>query len=167
MKNNIAEGAFLSLFGSAMLLIIIPLGVGGYSEYQMLAMSPSFWPKLLSSLIVFLGVVMLVSGFLLKEEKTCRPSSVKSKEILKNLFGKNHRGTLAFSFLPLYYISMMYFGVVVPSALAFFVYALLHTTRNSASSFLWGCLVVLCVTVFFTKGANVLIPLGPLAFLGF
>lgn len=166
MKNRFIEGASLLVFGLAMISLLIPLGINGQSDYHLIAMSPVFWPKLISWLIILLGALLVTSGILTRDEAREEKCSKIKNRSFTLILGNNTKGTISLAFLPIYYIALLNWGLVIPSILAFTFYASLHTTKKALSSFFWGVFIVLCVTVFFTIGANVLIPLGPLELLG-
>lgn len=163
MKSDIFSGLAIVVFGGALLLVAIPSGVVEYGSSQNLAMSPSFWPKVLAISLMVLGLGVMLEKRLGANKGNCGKENLDSSSAQEGdvSSGVQWRGMIALLMIPLYYLSILWFGLVVPSFLAFLVYSLCHSSKKLGSSMLWGIVVVICVTVFFVKGADIVIPMGP------
>lgn len=163
MKRDILSGAFFVAFGAALLLAIIPLGVADSGGAQNLAMSPSFWPKALAYSLIFLGGVMVFRTIYIyfahyggkNPAQECSIGKIPSSKI-------NYSGVIALTALPIYYLSTLWIGLIIPSVLAFIIYSLCYSSKSIASSIFWGITITSLLTLFFIKAASIVIPLGPI-----
>lgn len=165
MKADLISGLLVLAFGGILLTLAIPFGVIEYGSAQNLAMSPSFWPKSLALILTLLGAALVLrKGLAFKKSENEEGESVtEDTTVQKTLPSKiKWRGFAAILALPLYYLSILWLGLIIPSFLAFLFYSFSHSSRRIGSTILWGAIIVGGVTLFFTKGANIVIPMGPI-----
>lgn len=134
---------------------LIPYGVQQYAEAPSLALSATFWPYVITALLIGLGGCLMVQGGvrlrLQPSTSSVVPKSKLPKEVLWAVF-----------FLVPYYLLAQSLGLLLASVIAFAAYALLAGEKSYKKVALLSFVVPAFITLFFIYIAQVLVPLGPI-----
>ena len=163
--RDLVIGGFCATLGMILILWIIPAEIRVPSRVPNPALSPAFWPSILAWLLVIAGVSLAaqrlwkirLSGRNAAQPATDPPARAAVGSVLTNW-----RAFLAVGLLFPYYLACVQFGLAIPSAVAFVVFAILAGERRYVLLVLSGILLTAALTTFFIRVANILVPLGPL-----
>lgn len=154
MRDFLA-GLVIGVLGLFSWFYLIPYGVQQYAEAPSLALSATFWPYVITVLLMGLGgCLMLQGGLSLRSQASTRavaPKEKLPKEVLWAVF-----------FLVPYYFLAQSLGLLLASAIAFAAYALLAGEKSYKKVAVLSFVVPAFITLFFIYIAQVLVPLGPI-----
>ena len=159
-KKDILLGAILVTGFSLMLLVFIPKGIDVPKGIRIAATAPDYWPKLISAAIVLLGLVILFQGIrqIIRDGNAHagRPSAADAPIRQAAFF----RTAAALAGLLLYYLLVEPLGIVLSSMLALPIFAVIYGERRLKVLIPLALLLPAALYVFFTKLANIPMPLG-------
>jgi hypothetical protein len=155
MRDVISGGA-IAVLGALALIWLIPAGVSAPRNLPNIALSPVLWPQIIAVFLLASGLVLAVQAW--RRQRAASPSVSKEKRTTDR-----RRVLTAIALLLPYYLACQWFGLLVPSIVAFGVYTLLAGDRNPALTAVFAVVLPGALTLFFIHVAGILIPLGPLA----
>lgn len=159
-KKDILLGAILVIGFSFMLLVFIPMGIDVPKGIRIAATAPDYWPKLISAVMVLLGLVLLSQGIrqILRDRRShAGGKTAADAPIRRSAF---FRTAAALAGLPLYYLLVEPLGIVLSSMLALPFFAVIYGERRLKVLIPLALLLPAALYVFFTKVANIPMPLG-------
>ena len=134
------------------LFVAIPLGVQEPKKVKFVALSPSYYPRLVCYCLLLFGLVLLVKRLLATKISALQGES--STQLKPKML-------LALSaVLFFYYITLPWLGFVLSSSIVLLVLLLLAGDRNIVALLIIPLLLPISVYWFFTKVANIPIPAG-------
>lgn len=144
-------GAFL--FGLLLILFLIPGAIVSPRSVSIAVLDPAFWPKVVSWVLLIIGVCMLLNiTFWKKLESQDEPSAWIS---CKNVF----RLSVLAVFLSGYYLSLPYLGMVWGSSLAYILLSIAFCkTGYRFAAVVVGLFLPAALYAFFYHVAGVDIP---------
>jgi len=151
--------------------VVIPFGVDVPNSVKILALSPDFWPRIIMGLLTVSGGIVLVQGFLARNEPTVTdPESLSAApqedvplgdEIVHfNTRDQFIRVSLAFIVLFTFYFSAPYAGFVLGCMVLVVVSTRILGVKSWAKSAGLAVILPTLLYYFFTKVAQIPIPLG-------
>ena len=148
-KDILAASAFV-FFGLLLILLLIPRGVVEPGNVELAILSPSYYPKIVSYILILTGLGIFIKnfpiGFFEESEK------IEKKYLFRILIIFITILTIVF-FLPT-------FGIPLTSGIALLFLLMLGGERRPIIIFLVSTLVPLLIYLFFTKVAQIPIPNG-------
>jgi hypothetical protein len=159
-KKDVLLGAMLVIGFSLMLLVFIPRGIDVPNGIRIAATAPDYWPKLISAVTVLLGLVLLSQGIrqILRDRHShAGGKSAADARIRRVGF---FRTAAALAGLLLYYLLVEPLGIVLSSMLALPFFAVIYGERRLKVLIPLALLLPAALYVFFTKVANIPMPLG-------
>lgn len=158
--RDLIEGVIFVFIGLFVMYWLIPAGVQVPSRMPNPALSPAFWPGIVSGLLIASGALLTIqSGVrLLRFGGGQKKPEVSGEELPVGFL----KPALALGLLVPYYLACLYLGLLIPSIFAYVAYAFLAGQRSVPVLLCSGVLLPVAVTLFFVKIANILIPVGPL-----
>jgi hypothetical protein len=148
-KDILAASAFV-FFGLLLILLLIPRGVVEPGNVELAILSPSYYPKIISYILILIGLGIFIknfpNGFFEESEK------IEKKYLFRILIIFITILTIVF-FLPT-------FGIPLTSGIALLFLLMLGGERRPIIIFLVSTLVPLLIYLFFTKVAQIPIPNG-------
>ncbi len=156
MPINIKEFAVsggVFLFGLLLVLFLIPGAIVSPRSVSIAVLDPAFWPKVVSWVLLVLGVCMLLNITLRKRHE---PRAACSGSVsCKNLF----RLSVLVVFLSGYYLLLPYVGMVWGSSIAYILLSIAFCkTRYLFTAVAVGVLLPAALYAFFYHVAGVDIP---------
>ena len=157
-KRDLLAGFGFIAISLLILFVAIPLGVQEPKKVKFVALSPSYYPRLVCYCLLFFGLVLLLKRFFPTKKEVSHvdgttEDGVSTELRLQMLLALG--GILFF-----YYITLPSLGFVLSSTIVLFVLLLLAGDRNFASLLIIPLLLPISVYWFFTKVANIPIPAG-------
>ena len=159
INKNLASGLALVVFGGLALGVLIPFGIQKPLSVEHRALAPSFWPNIVASAILLIGIALTVSTLLNRRGEQASDSSQHSEADAGS-------GWLAFRpFLALAICFALYFGLeplgfVLASAIAIVALMMLAGEYRPYVILPVALVLPLGLHLFFTKAASVPIPMG-------
>lgn len=151
-KTEFQVGLAAVALGLFLLVAAIPLGVSSPSNVPKLVLSPLFWPQILAGVLIFIGVLLLVSVPVAPEPEP--ESSIFRIE------GGVVRLALMAAAMVAYFVLIPLIGMVWASMLAFAATAVLVKTRHPLAAVVAAIVVPLALYAFFAHVAGVAVPQG-------
>ena len=157
-KRDLLAGLSFIAISLLILFVAIPLGVQEPKKVKFVALSPSYYPRLVCYCLLLFGLVLLVKKLFTTKK---RGSQVDGTSVdgtgaeLKPQMLLVLGGVLFF-----YYITLPSLGFVLSSTIVLFVLLLLAGDRSYISLLIIPLLLPIAVYWFFTKIANIPIPAG-------
>jgi len=153
-KLDVTAGLLCIVLALLILFVAIPLGVQEPKKVKFVALSPSYYPRIVSYFLLCFGVLLGLRFFARRTE----PAEVKVVFWRKRLAAL----LLIVVVLFLYYATLNYLGFVLSSCIALFTLMLIAGERK-----LWALISIPLVLpfalyYFFTHVANIPIPAGVL-----
>ena len=143
-------GLAVVLLGLLVLFILIPYGIVTPESINIISLSPDFWPRIISAIIVLTGFIMLISSINIKKVDDSESLDLKGIKkllvVILCLFG--------------FYFSIPSLGMVVPGILLIFILMTFAGERAWLRMCAISIAIPLCLFFFFTSIANIPIPLG-------
>ena len=150
IKKDILAASVFVFFGLLLILLLIPRGVVEPGNVELAILSPSYYPKIISYILILIGLGIFIknfpNGFFEESEK------IEKKYLFRILIIFITILTIVF-FLPT-------FGIPLTSGIALLFLLMLGGERRPVVVFLVSTLVPLLVYLFFTKVAQIPIPNG-------
>tara|TARA_B110000902_G_scaffold11338_1_gene13655 strand:- start:192 stop:686 length:495 start_codon:yes stop_codon:yes gene_type:complete len=150
IKKDILAASVFVFFGLLLILLLIPRGVVEPGNVELAILSPSYYPKIISYILILIGLGIFIknfpNGFFEESEK------IEKKYLFRILIIFITILTIVF-FLPT-------FGIPLTSGIALLFLLLLGGERRPIIIFLVSTLVPLLIYLFFTKVAQIPIPNG-------
>ncbi len=159
-KKDVLLGVILVFGFSIVVLVLIPVAVEVPRSIKIAATAPDYWPKLVSSAIALLGVAVLTQGILKIKSARLQPATDGSDEggpQGKSAFFKTTAAVLG---LLAYYWLVVPLGIVAASMLALPGFAVIYGERRIKVLIPLSLLLPVALYFFFTKIANIPMPLG-------
>jgi|TARA_B110000211_G_scaffold50036_1_gene54710 putative tricarboxylic transport membrane protein len=150
IKKDILAASVFVFFGLLLILLLIPRGVVEPGNVELAILSPSYYPKIVSYILILIGLGIFIknfpNGFFEESEK------IEKKYLFRILIIFITILTIVF-FLPT-------FGIPLTSGIALLFLLMLGGERRPIIIFLVSTLVPLLIYLFFTKVAQIPIPNG-------
>ena len=154
-RDLLAACSFIAI-SLLILFVAIPLGVQEPKKVKFVALSPSYYPRLVCYCLFLFGLLLLIKKGLATKKTASQPASQNEESTqLKPQMLLVLGGILFF-----YYITLPVLGFVLSSTLVLFVLLLLAGDRNIPALLIIPLLLPITVYWFFTKVANIPIPAG-------
>ena len=150
-RDLLAACSFIAI-SLLILFVAIPLGVQEPKKVKFVALSPSYYPRLVCYCLFLFGLLLLIKNVLATKKSVAQEeaSTRLQPRLLLTLAG----------ILFFYYITLPTLGFVLSSTVVLFVLLLLAGDRNIVALFVIPLLLPIAVYWFFTKVANIPIPAG-------
>ncbi len=162
MSHDMCVGCTVALLAVFTITVIIPLGVTDPGTVELTELAPAFWPQIIMTLLVFIGVTIVGAEFAtMKRRKTEENTKARSKESF-SLSVKAFRFLIAFGLLLLTYFSIDYLGMLLSTAINLVCFLLLGNVRSTKMLIGLSVLLPCFLYVFFVYVANVPLPVGNL-----
>jgi len=156
MRESRLIGLVITVLGLLALVVLIPVGIVTPSNVERLALAPDFWPNIIASVFVMMGIILLIAPARYEV-----PSS--GEQPYRSAYAT--RLVLLLGILFGVYVATPRLGLVVPAMLMVFGLSWLAGERR------WKRLIILsfaspiALAAFFTYIASVPIPLGVFEFI--
>ena len=79
-KTNLASGLVFLALGALVLGVLIPYGIEKPASLQFRALSPSFWPNTVGTVVTLIGLALIASSFARGGGRTRRPQSSEDRQ---------------------------------------------------------------------------------------
>jgi putative tricarboxylic transport membrane protein len=170
VRSDLLFGLVIITATVLMATVVIPLGVDSPGNVDILALSPSFWPYIITSMMALIGVIMtLRAGLLLRtgtdvaatphvEEAETDPDTDGSRDY--SFAQASRRVAMCLVILFAYYLALEPLGFVAGSVLVIVALTLLTGERRAHVIAPVALLAPILLYLFFTHVAVVRIPLG-------
>ena len=160
-KKDLASGVLFLGLGLFALFVAIPLGVQVPSTVKVRALSPDFWPLLISCGVILSALFLSIEAYFIPapppadddevdEAAQCQlatlPATLRTLILIFGLFA--------------YYYSLTLFGVVAASIVLLFAMMLFYDERRFVLIFALSISIPILLYLFFRYVASVPIPLG-------
>jgi len=154
-KLDIAAGLFFIIVAALVVWVAIPYGVQEPKKVKFLALSPSYYPRLVSYCLLGFGLILLLTRLVTKQVDDTSTDST---------YRDNWPWVLLciVTTLGLWYASLNYLGFVLSSTIALFVLLLLAGERSKIALVAVPLALPILLHLFFNKVANIPIPAGVL-----
>lgn len=165
MTRNIKDiflGCLLSGGFSLVAWFLIPAAVSVPKSIRVAALSPDFWPKIITVGLVIMGWVLIAQGTIrsIKERAEAVPKTSKEAASSADRRSVFMRTIGIMVGLLAYYSLIEPLGIVVSSILAVMVFALIYGERRFKLLIPIAVLLPIGLYYFFVKVANIPMPLG-------
>ena len=158
--TNLIVGSVSVLFGALVMLVIIPQGIDNPGNISVRALGPAFWPSIIASLIMLLGVLVCVQAYLRTRALDAQVEPVEvGSEV--SVFAWVHWLTALFLLAALY-AGLHLIGMVLSCILALIFFPVLGGERRILIVATMAFVLPLGLYAFFRYAANVFIPVGVL-----
>ncbi len=159
-KLDIIAGLLFIAIAALIIWVAIPYGVQEPKKIKFVALSPSYYPRLVGYCLLIFGAALVGTRLTRSQDESTDSSNLVRKDWLMKL--ACIIGTLAG-----YYLCLETLGFVLASTIALFILLLLAGERKPIPLLLISTLLPVSLHLFFTKVANIPIPSGPLqSFIG-
>jgi len=152
-KRDLVAAVGFIVIALGILFVAIPYGVQEPKKVKFVALSPSYYPRLICYCLLGFGIALLARQIFsaLKKDtaKFIDDQTIKKVYLLAV-------AVLLFA----YYLSLPFLGFVLASSIVLFLLLLLAGDRNYFALVSIPLLLPICVYLFFTKVANIPIPAG-------
>lgn len=162
-KLDLIAGIGFIAIAAIIIFIAIPYGVQEPKKVKFVALSPSYYPRLVCFCLLAFGVLLVITRI--------NPTRILMGSNRTEVNNSNSDATsgirlpifMAFAAtLLFYYFSLQTLGFIVSSSVVLLVLLLLAGERNAFAIVLLPLLLPLCLYWFFVKVANIPIPAGVL-----
>ena len=147
-------GVFVVALSLLFLFVLIPYGVEAPEDVEVLALDPRFWPNIIMVAMGIVGLSICVGVWLQRRNAT----SAEPTEPFDKIRAIKTLTALAGLFA--YYFFLETAGFIIASSIAILGFMLLAGERRYVRMLLIAVLLPLGLYLFFTKMANVYLPLG-------
>ena len=149
--RNLLSAAVFILLAATIIWIAIPYGVQEPKKVKFVALSPSYYPRLVSYCLLLIGSLLLLRSLM---EKAANPSSTEESNSRYQMLVP----IVVILFLLYWFLESL--GFVLAPILALLTLLLLSGERNIMVILLISIMLPLCLYLFFTQVANIPIPGG-------
>ncbi len=153
-------GAGLAAVSAIFLFFVIPNAVVVPSNIKIISLRPDFWPAVLCIIIIVLSLLLLVTSYI----KNRASSAIGKQEHLEEKTAPRAMAILkplsVIGILLLYYFAIDFLGIILSSTAALLGLALLYGERNYKMLIPLAIVVPIVLYLFFSKVANVPLPIG-------
>ena len=150
LKQDIFSAFAFIVFGSFLIFFLIPVGIIEPGNVDFSVLSPSYYPRLISYILIFIGIGILIknftSGFF---EKT---NLIENKYLVRMMI------VLALIFFIIFMLPIL--GIPIVSVFSILFLMLLGGERRPIIIACVSILAPLFIYLFFTKVAQIPIPNG-------
>ncbi len=154
-RLDITAGVFFIVIAVLVAWVAIPYGVQEPKKVKFLALSPSYYPRLVSYCLLGFGIMLLLTRLVVERlDENDSDSAFRSNWVTILL--------CIVATLGGWYASLEYLGFVFSSAIALFALLLLAGERNKIALAVIPLILPLALHGFFNKVANIPIPAGVL-----
>lgn len=160
-QSEIVIGSGFIILGTMTLFVLVPKSIKVPENIPNVALSPAMWPKAISIFIILLGTFLLIGSFIALWRQHKR-LSISSLNFFQNKISFSWRGLLAVAMLLPYFFAINFFGMLLSSVLAVFIYMLVAGEKSILALIAVSLVFPVLLTLFFIHVASVMIPLGPL-----
>ena len=156
MKRDLWAGLIMVALALLMMFVLIPFGVVEPKKIKYAALSPSYYPRFVTYVLLALGAAISLRAVVFSRvHSDSNPVDIRPDA--------NHRYVWVFIILALYAATITWLGFIVTSAIALLATFWLAGERRLYLSVPIAVLLPLGLYFFFLKVASVPIPLGVLA----
>jgi len=158
-KRDVTAGLVCVVLALLILFVAIPLGVQEPKKVKFVALSPSYYPRIVACFLLLFGVLLIGLRLFVKKH------SVQSEhsEARESFWRSRITALLVISLvLILYYASLNYLGFVLSSIVALFILLLIAGERKIWALVFIPLVLPFALYYFFTHVANIPIPSGVL-----
>ncbi|NYZ13922.1 tripartite tricarboxylate transporter TctB family protein [Azospirillum sp. RWY-5-1] len=158
-------GALLAGFFLLFLFVVIPVGIPVPAGVRSTALSPAFWPRIVSVLMVVFGLMLMAQGILAARARPAEDAGsaipTEEEDLVPPMVART-RIAAAMVMMFAYYGLVEMAGMTAASIIAFVGFAALYGERRWLLLGVVGVSLALALTLFFTDVAQVPIPSGTL-----
>ena len=155
MRINFWSGILMVLVSLTLIIILIPLGIDEPKKVRFAALAPSYYPYIVSSILLLLGSVIV---FRSRRETAAQPEPNIHPQAFKRL-------SKFIFLLAVFAASLEWAGFILSSSAALIVALILAGERRSIVIISNAIMIPIILYFFFYKIAGIPIPLGITAFL--
>lgn len=152
-RRDLIAGAGFVVIALLIIFLAIPYGVQEPKKVKFVALSPSYYPRLVSYCLLGFGLLYFLKQLFNRKVD----SEVDKSSTIKPIMLLVITATLLF-----YYLTLPWLGFVLSSTIVLFVLLLIAGDRNPIALIIIPLLLPIGVYWFFTKVANIPIPAGVL-----
>jgi len=152
-RHDLLAGVLFVAIATVILFVAIPYGVQEPKKIKFIALSPSYYPRLVCYCLLFFGL-LLTARQVFASKKVPETEDETNTKITPRL------ALIIVATFAFYYLSLSVLGFVLSSAIVLLALLLLAGDRNLLSLSLIPLLLPVSVYWFFTKVANIPIPTG-------
>lgn len=165
-RQDLWLGIGVAGFGLLLFFVIIPTGVAVPQNVPARVLSPAFWPKVIAGLLVGLGILMALQGWLARAAAD-PPEGVGAEDHANEeeegiWWSPALRIGITAALLLLYYWLVEFLGMVLASSLALLAFGFFGNTRYPIALVITAIVLPLMMYGFFFYVAGVPIPTGSL-----
>ncbi len=153
--TDLVVGALTIVFACVSLFLLIPLGVEDPGSIDVIALGPSFWPSIVSGMLLLMGTIISVQAY-----RRSRATHGDEEEAGPGFATARWLGSLVL--LAALYAGLHSLGMVLTSIAALVLFMLLGGERRPLVIIAISLVLPLALYGFFRYAANVVIPLGVL-----
>lgn len=153
--TDLVVGGVTIVFACVALFVLIPFGVDNPGSIDVLALGPSFWPSIISGLLLLMGVIISVQAY-----RRSRTTQGESEKATSGFATMRWLGSLVL--LAGLYVGLHTLGMVLSSIAVLVLFMLLGGERRLPVIITISFVLPIALYVFFRYVANVVIPLGVL-----
>ena len=163
--NNPAKdmvlGGILVLAGGFILFVLIPVEIPVPDEVRILALSPGFWPTIISAMIIVLGALIGISGMIRWQQVSAsKQAAMPAAKGQSDAAAGTVKIALAITMLFAYYGLSLVFGIPMASMLAVPAFAVLMGEWRFKVLIPIALILPIGLYTFFRYVASVPIPMG-------
>lgn len=153
--KDLLTGSAIAIFGGLVYLVVIPAGVAVPATLPAAAVAPDLWPRVASAMLVAVGAMLIADALQRRNGPLDSPSDTLGS-------AGSLRAGVCIVGLVAYCAALPWFGFPLSSVLALLGLSTLFGERRLKIVVPLAVLVPLALYWFFTKVANVPVPLGEL-----
>lgn len=157
-KTNLASGLVFLALGALVLGVLIPYGIEKPASLQFRALSPSFWPNTVGTVVSLIGLALIASSFVTGSGGTSRLQSSEDGQQSSTWLTVRPFVVMAICFA--LYLALETFGFVLTTTIAMAVLMVIGGERRIWLIALISVSAPLALYIFFTKATGVAIPAG-------
>jgi hypothetical protein len=161
-SKDICLGGLLVVGFSILYFAVIPFAIVVPKNIKILALSPAFWPRITTAVIVLLGLSLLIGGIIKKKTGTSLP--LPDRSVLDTVQAKSvasyKRPILIMVALLVYLLIIEFLGITMASMIGFLLFTAIFGEKRLKILFPITILLPVCLYYFFVKVANIPLPIG-------
>ena len=164
-KKDLASGVLFCAIGVLAMFVLIPFGVQVPSTVKIRALSPDFWPILISGAVILAALALIFEAWFMPSQPSSEDDSLDATEFELDAAPAALRTGLLIIGLFAFYLSLTTLGVVAASIILLIALMLLFGERRPVLIGALGIGTPILLYLFFRHVASVPIPLGMFEFL--
>ncbi len=164
-KKDLASGVLFFALGLFAVFVAIPFGVHVPSTVELRALSPDFWPLLISGAVILSALFLIFEAYFMPTQPADEEDVVDSTEFQLDPVPATLRTCLLIIGLFGFYFSLTTLGIVAASIILLTAMMLFYGERRLVLIGVLGIGTPVLLYLFFRHVASVPIPLGMFEFL--